>query len=68
MKVIELSRQGCVTPHVVRFYTRKGLLCPDRHPHNGYRVFGRDDLARIELIRSLQALGFTLAEIGKALK
>lgn len=68
MKVIDLSKQGAISTHAVRFYARKGLLSPQRHPQNGYRMFGRDDLARIARIRSLQALGFTLAEIGKALK
>ena len=68
MKVIEFSRQGKVSPHVVRFYVRKGLLSPERHPHNGYRIFGRDHLERIGLIRSLQALGFTLDEINKAIQ
>ena len=68
MKVIELARTAKVTPHVVRFYVRKGLLRPKRHPHNGYRVFSRDDLAQVKTIRSLQTFGFTLAEIAKVLE
>ena len=68
MKVIELARSAKVTPHVVRFYVRKGLLCPKRHPHNGYRVFGREDLEQVKAIRTLQTFGFTLAEIAKVLE
>lgn len=68
MKVIELARNAKVTPHVVRFYVRKGLLHPERHPYNGYRVFGRNDLEQIRIIRTLQKFGFTLAEIAKVLE
>jgi DNA-binding transcriptional MerR regulator len=67
MMVSEISRLGGLTPHTVRFYVRKGLLSPERQAHNGYQVFGRHDLERVELIRALQTLGYTLAEIGKAL-
>ena len=68
MKVIELARAAKVTPHVVRFYVRKGLLRPKRHPHNGYRVFSRDDLEHVKTIRTLQTFGFTLGEIAKVLE
>jgi hypothetical protein len=48
MMVSELSRRGGLTPHTVRFYVRKGLLSPKRQAHNGYQVFGRDDLERVD--------------------
>ena len=38
MTVSELSRQGRVARHVVRYYSRIGLLSPARHPDNGYKL------------------------------
>lgn len=67
MTVSELSRQGRVAPHVVRYYSRIGLLSPARHPDNGYKLFVRSDVARLRFIRQAQSLGYTLDEIGQIL-
>jgi MerR family Zn(II)-responsive transcriptional regulator of zntA len=68
MTVSEISREGGVSPHVIRFYARKGLLHPDRDPENGYRHFGEADLLRLRFIRQAQSLGFTLEEISRVLE
>lgn len=58
-----LAAAAGVTPHVVRYYTRVGLLEPFRHPVNNYKSFNGHHLARLKFIRGAQALGYTLAEI-----
>ncbi|MDH3669993.1 MAG: MerR family transcriptional regulator [Gammaproteobacteria bacterium] len=67
MTVSELSRQGRVAPHVVRYYSRIGLLSPARHPDNGYKLFSRSDISRLSFIRQAQSLGCTLEEIAQIL-
>ncbi len=67
MIVNELAKAAGVEPHVVRYYTRIGLLCPVRHPENGYKLFSRSDVDRLEWIRMAQELGFGLTEIGALL-
>lgn len=67
MTVSELSRQGRVAPHVVRYYSRIGLLSPSRHPDNGYKLFSRSDISRLRFIRQAQSLGYTLEEIAQIL-
>lgn len=67
MTVSELSRQGRVAPHVVRYYSRIGLLSPARHPDNGYKLFSRSDISRLRFIRQAQSLGYTLEEIAQIL-
>ena len=64
MIVNELAKATGVEPHVVRYYTRIGLLRPVRHPENGYKLFRPSDVDRLEWIRRAQELGFTLTEIG----
>lgn len=68
MTVSQLSRRGRVAPHVVRYYSRIGLLSPRRHPENHYKLFSPSDVARLRFIRQAQTLGFTLEEIGQILE
>ena len=63
MTVSQLSKRSGIAPHVVRYYSRIGLLTPARHPDNGYQLFTRDDTARLRFVRLAQNLGYTLEEI-----
>ena len=63
MIVSELAQRAGVPAHVVRYYARIGLLKPNRHPENGYKLFRRDDIHRIHFIRHAKDLGFKLNEI-----
>lgn len=67
MKVSELARLAGVTAETVRHYTREGLLHPERHPENGYQLFGHDDLDRLRFIQRARTLGFGVAEIREIL-
>ncbi len=68
MTVSQLSSKGEVLPHVVRYYSRIGLLNPSRHPENGYKMFSSRDLMRLRFIRQAKRLGFTLDEINQILE
>lgn len=63
MKVSELAGLAGVTAETVRHYTREGLLHPERHPENGYQLFGQKDLDRLRFIQRARTLGFGVAEI-----
>ena len=63
MTVTQLSRHGDIPPHVVRYYTRIGLLDPARDPNNGYKLYRPADIDRLQFIRKSQQLGYTLDEI-----
>ena len=67
MLVNEFARAAGVEPHVVRYYTRIGLLHPGRNPANNYQLFEDADLERLERIQTLHDLGFALSEIGRFL-
>lgn len=59
-----LARQAQMPVHVVRYYTRIGLLRPARNPANGYKLFTEVHLKRLRFILQAKALGYTLHEIG----
>ncbi len=64
MLIGEFAEALGVPTQTVRFYERRGLLPrPERAP-NGYRLYDEVALQRGSFIRSAQAAGLTLAEIG----
>jgi DNA-binding transcriptional MerR regulator len=67
MKVSDIVRRSGIPAHVVRYYTRVGLLRPAREESNGYRIFTQGDVSRLHFIRLAKNLGYTLQEIGQIL-
>lgn len=66
MTIGKLAAAGGVGVETVRFYQRRGLLVePDRN--GGVRRYDNTDLSRLRSIRTAQAAGFTLDEIGQLL-
>ena len=63
MTVSELASQSGATPHAVRYYTRMGLLHPERNPENGYRLYRPHEVGWLRFIRQAKRLGYTLNEI-----
>jgi DNA-binding transcriptional MerR regulator len=57
VKATGLSRE------TLRYYEKMKLLNPARRADNGYRVYGADDLERLEFIFRTKKAGFTIREI-----
>jgi len=60
-----LAKAAGVGVETVRYYQRRGLLPEPARPPRAVRRYGEDDVKRLRFIRSAQAAGFTLNEIGK---
>jgi DNA-binding transcriptional MerR regulator len=67
MKIGEIAKQAGVTVDTVRFYERIGVLPPAERTRSGYRDYQPGTVARIQLTRELQAIGFTLNDTVDAL-
>lgn len=63
LTVTQLANQSGATPHAVRYYTRMGLLQPERNPDNGYHLYKFHDINWLRFIRRAKRLGYTLNEI-----
>jgi MerR family mercuric resistance operon transcriptional regulator len=65
----KLASEGGVGVETVRYYQRRGLLdTPERADlYGGVRRYGEPDVRRLKFIRSAQAAGFTLDQIGELL-
>jgi DNA-binding transcriptional MerR regulator len=68
VRIGELANRAGVSIDAVRYYERRGVLPRADRTAAGYRVFADADVARLEMVRYLQALGFTLDEVVDALQ
>lgn len=67
MRIGEAAARLGVTARTIKYYEELGLLTPDRSGGN-YRDYDAEDLERVERIRDLQGLGYSLAAIREFLK
>lgn len=66
MTISRLAAAGGVGVETVRYYQRRGLLpVPDKG--DGIRRYGSEEVRQLRFIRSAQAAGFTLDQIGALL-
>ena len=66
LKIGEFSRLMQVTVKTLRHYEQKELLLPDEVDEwTGYRYYSTAQMLKLNSIRQLQQLGFTLEEIRK---
>jgi len=63
----ELAERTGVSRDAIRYYETTGVLPEAERTQSGYRLYGPDDVERIEFIAQAQALGLTLEEIGDVL-
>ncbi|MEG2668650.1 MAG: MerR family transcriptional regulator [Lachnospiraceae bacterium] len=61
-KIGEISELYHIGPDSIRYYEELGILMPKRDT-NGYRMYSIHDLWRLNVIRDLRSLGFSMARI-----
>jgi len=62
MRIRELAASAGITTRTLRYYEARGLL-PAGRSANGYRVYDERHVRLVGEIRSLQAIGFSLADV-----
>jgi DNA-binding transcriptional MerR regulator len=64
----ELAHLTGVSPDTIRHYERIGILPESPRTSGGYRMYGKEAVDRVRLVRRALLLGFTLAELSEILK
>ncbi|MDP2954501.1 MAG: MerR family transcriptional regulator [Chloroflexota bacterium] len=59
----ELAGELQLNPKTIRYYEEVGLLSKPRRSESGYRLYSRDDIERLRLVKRAKLLGLSLAEI-----
>lgn len=64
LKVGELASRTGLTVRTLHHYDTMGLLKPSARTEAGYRLYNRDDIARLHAIQALRQVGMPLGEIA----
>ncbi|TRX03304.1 MerR family transcriptional regulator [Candidatus Methylobacter oryzae] len=67
LKVGELAKRCGLTVRTLHHYDAIGLLAPSARSDSGYRLYNRNDIARLHQIQALRRFGLSLADIGAVL-
>lgn len=67
MQVHQLAKSLNTTPDTVRYYTRIGLLNPDKNEKNAYKYYSTDEQARLRFILCARQMDFSVDEIRQIL-
>ncbi|WKG00788.1 MerR family transcriptional regulator [Mycolicibacterium sp. HK-90] len=67
MKISELEAHTGVGRHALRYYERQGLLGEVQRTTGNYRDYPESLVKQVQLLKSMQALGFSLTEIRQVL-
>ena len=62
-RVGELAKRTGVSVRALHHYDAIGLLTPSHRSESHYRLYDREDVVRLQEIKSLRQLGFSLEEI-----
>ena len=65
--VNKLAKMAGVSPRTLRYYDQFGLLSPARATENGYRIYGQNEVNRLQHIFFYRELGMSLEDIKKTL-
>lgn len=65
-KISEISKLYGIGPDSLRYYERLGILSP-RRDKNHYRLYSLKDIYKLNLIRDLRSLNFSMAQIKEYL-
>lgn len=64
LKIGELAARSGVTVRALHHYDSIGLLRPSARSDAGYRLYDRDDIARLHQVQALRRFGMSLADVG----
>lgn len=64
----EVANRVGLSLRTVRYYEEAGLVRPSQRTEGGFRLYGEEEIARLNLVKQMKPLGFTLQEMRQLLK
>jgi len=64
LTVGELAKRTGLTVRTLHHYHAIGLLTPSARAENGYRLYGRDEIARLHQIQALSRFGLAWRKLA----
>ena len=63
MQIGELARRTALSVDAIRFYEKRKLLPDPKRTEGRFRLYSTDDIQRLNFVRQMHGLGFSLREI-----
>ena len=67
LKIGEVAEQVGLSLRTIRFYEEEGLVVPDGRTEGGFRLYSPAAVHRLELIKRMKPLGFSVDEMVEVL-
>jgi DNA-binding transcriptional MerR regulator len=67
MQIGEAAKRTALSVDAIRFYEKRSLLPKPPRTSGRFRLYSDDDVARLDFIRQMQGLGFSLREVRQLL-
>ncbi len=67
MQIGEVAERTGLSVRTIRFYEESGLVTPSARSQGGFRLYTDGDVARLQRIRRLKPLEFTLEDMREVL-
>ena len=67
LQIGQVAERTGLSLRTIRFYEENGLVVPTARSDGGFRLYSDADVARLELIKRVKPLGFTLEEMQQLL-
>ena len=61
----QVAKHFGITPQMVHVYATMGLIRERRKTPAGYRLYGKEVLKKLELVRTMNKRGYPLREIAR---
>jgi MerR family copper efflux transcriptional regulator len=63
----QVAERTGLSLRTIRFYEENGLVVPTARTEGGFRLYSDDDVTRLDVIKRMKPLGFTLEEMQELL-
>lgn len=67
MQIGQVAERTGLSLRTIRFYEENGLVLPAARSEGGFRLYAGDAVVRLEVIKRMKPLGFTLEEMRELL-
>jgi DNA-binding transcriptional MerR regulator len=67
LRIGEVAERVGLSLRTIRFYEEEGLVVPETRTQGGFRLYAEAAVKRLELIKQMKPLGFTVEEMVEVL-
>jgi MerR family copper efflux transcriptional regulator len=67
MQIGQVAEKTGLSLRTIRFYEENGLVVPTTRTEGGFRLYSDGDVVRLEVIKRMKPLGFTLEQMQELL-